>query len=89
MKFHKMPKAEARPNDTPAMCEAIDLLIEKGIDVRRPANNDYQLKLDWQTSYYPGKGSLFIDGEQQARPERGLQALEIWIARHSPLLSFG
>ncbi|GGJ36153.1 hypothetical protein CDQ92_10700 [Sphingopyxis bauzanensis] len=89
MRFQKMPKAEARPNDTPAMREAIDLLIEKGIDVRRPANSDHQLKLDGQTSYFPTKGTLYIDGEQQARPERGLQALEKWIAQHAALLSFG
>lgn len=82
MKFHKMPKAEARPNDTTEMREAIAYLIEKSVDVRRPTDSDHQLKLDRHTSYYPGKGTLYIDREQQARPERGLQALETWIAEH-------
>lgn len=87
MKFHKMPKAEVRPNDTPAMREAIALLNLKGIDVRRPAKHDYQLKLDEQTSYYPDKGTLFIDRERRARPESGRQALETWIAQRPLHLS--
>lgn len=35
----------------------------------------YQLKLG-RVSYYPGKDTIFVDGEDGARPETGLEALE-------------
>lgn len=87
MKFHKMPTAEVRPNDTLEMRQAIKLLKKRGVDARRPVESDYQLKLDPRTSYYPGKGTLFVDREQGARPERGLSALEAWIAEVSETCS--
>ena len=36
----------------------------------------YQLKIEWHVSYYPGKGTIFIDGDIGARDERGLRGLE-------------
>jgi hypothetical protein len=36
----------------------------------------YQLKIEWHVSYYPGKGTIFIDGDMVARGQRGLRGLE-------------
>ena len=73
MKFEKMPFAEARKNDKPAMVNAIQKLQELDIDVRRP--NSYQLKVTDHISYYPSKQTIFIDEEESVRPERGFAAL--------------
>ena len=81
MKFHNLPKAEVRDSDCASMRDAIAFLLEFGVDVRRPANSNFQLKLDERTSYYPGKGTIFVDGEPQARPERGRAALEAWVVQ--------
>ena len=35
----------------------------------------HQIKLPRGVSYYPGKGTIHVDGERGARPERGLVAL--------------
>ena len=87
MNFHKMPKAQVRPNDPPAMRQAIEFLDSNGIDARRPVNSDHQLKLDERTSYYPSRGTLFVDREAQAWTERGSEALEKWV-RERPFISF-
>lgn len=79
MKFHLLPKAEIRPNDTAAMRAAITLLTQQGVDARRPAKSDYQLKLDEVTNFYPSKGTLFVDGDPCAWPETGQAALEKWL----------
>lgn len=79
MKFHLLPKAEIRNNDNAAMRAAITFLTEQGVDVRRPAKSDFQLKLDETTNFYPGKGSLFVDGDACAWPEIGHADLEKWL----------
>lgn len=79
MKFHLLPKAEIRNTDTAAMRAAITFLTEQGVDVRRPTKSDFQLKLDETTNFYPGKGSLFVDGDPCAWPETGQAALEKWL----------
>jgi hypothetical protein len=79
VKFHLLPKAEIRDTDTAAMRAAIEFLHERGVDVRRPAKSDFQLKLDETTNFYPGKGSLFVDGDACAWPEAGQAALEKWL----------
>jgi len=70
-----MPSAEAQPGDDPKMIDAIRTLAAVGIDVRRPVNNDHQLKVNPSTSYYPGRGTIVIDGEPGALRQRGLGAL--------------
>lgn len=83
MRFNLLPKAEIRPNDPPAMRAAITFLIDQGVDVRRPPKSAFQLKLDEKTNYYPGKGTLFVDGDAAPWPETGQAALEAWIACRS------
>ena len=75
MRYTKMPIAAEREGDSPAMAEAIRRLIEAGIDVRRPGNNSHQLKVNSSTSYYPARGTIFIDGEPAALEQRGLCAV--------------
>jgi hypothetical protein len=77
MKFEKLPRAKIISTDRPSMQKAIKFLLKNQIDVRRPSA--HQLKLDETTSYYPSKGTLFIDGEDQAWAERGQAALDIWL----------
>jgi|tagenome__1003787_1003787.scaffolds.fasta_scaffold20708056_3 hypothetical protein len=36
----------------------------------------YQLKIERDVSYYPNKGTIFVDGEIAAQDERGLRGLE-------------
>ena len=36
----------------------------------------YQLKIGKRVSYYPIKGTTFVDGEEGARPRTGLRGLE-------------
>lgn len=75
MKYEKMPIAEVREGDGPAMRLAIADLMRAGADVRRPANNAYQLKLTADTSYYPSKGTILCDGGGSILPVRGIEAL--------------
>ena len=35
-----------------------------------------QIKIEKYVSYYPTKGTVFVDGEDGARPRTGLRALE-------------
>ena len=75
MKYHQLPIASGRAGDDPAMTDAIRALMMAGIDVRRPDKTPYQLKVSETISYYPVKGTIFIDGTDGALPQRGLQAL--------------
>jgi len=68
------------------MVEAITMLESAGIDARRPS--DWQLKLDRHTSYYPDKGTLFVDREARQRPEGGMLALKQWIATRPVSVEF-
>ena len=75
MKYYQLPIAIGRAGDGPAMTDAIHALMLAGIDVRRPDKTPYQLKVTETISYYPAKGTIFIDGTAGALPQRGLQAL--------------
>lgn len=72
MRFEKMNVAVPRDDDTPAMSEAISVLLAEGYDVRRP--NPHQLKVTPNVSFYPSNGKILIDG-QSVHVDRGLDAL--------------
>jgi hypothetical protein len=55
--------------------EAMDWLRKRNIPFRRTSS--YQLKIGSRVSYYPGKGTIYLDNETTARPETGLDALEV------------
>lgn len=74
MSFHDMPPAEPRPGDSPQMVAALDRLLLEGVDARRPAGNNYQIKVTWDVSYYPSKGSILPDQDCKLKV-RGLDAL--------------
>lgn len=74
-RFDRLPIAEIRNGDRPKMVEAITRLKQERIDVRRPANIDHQLKVTERISFYPGKGTIFVDGTSGAHERRGLEAL--------------
>ena len=80
MKYYQLPIAVGRTGDDPAMADAIRALMLAGIDVRRPDKTPYQLKVSETVSYYPAKGTIFIDGTDGALPQRGLQALLSFLA---------
>jgi hypothetical protein len=75
MRYDKMPRAEPREGDHPAIAEAIATLERAGADTRRPANNSYQLKVSPDLNYYPAKGTIYRDGAPSPLPDRGLEAL--------------
>ena len=75
MRFTQMPIAAARDGDTEAMVEAIQKLVQAGVDVLRPADSHYQLKVNAATSNYPARGTIFIDGQATALDQRGLRAI--------------
>jgi hypothetical protein len=68
----KEPAAMPSPVD-PAMTEALRWALKRGLRVNRPT--PFQIKID-DVSYYPGKGTIFVDGETRRRRETGLDALE-------------
>jgi hypothetical protein len=58
-------------NHTPAMHQASAALVRAGVNFQQPS--PHQIKVG-QFSFYPTKGTIFRDGEMQARSERGLPA---------------
>jgi hypothetical protein len=62
-----------KPDPTFAATEA--WLSARRISSRRTSR--YQLKIGPTISYYPNKGTVFVDGEDEARPHTGLPALEV------------
>lgn len=80
MKFQFMPEATIDSDDPEEMREAIRLLDEAGINVKKPS--PCQLKLDERTSYYPRSGTLLEDGKR-AHPQRGIAVLRAWIRKQS------
>lgn len=75
MKFEKMAAATVRVGDASAMRMAIEWLDDAGIEVRRPANNNYQLKLAPTINYYPTKQTLMVDGGSSSQPGVTLEKL--------------
>ncbi len=88
MRFLKMNKAEARDGDSPEMIAAIEALHARGYEPRRPANNNYQIKVNPNLSYYPGTGTTLTDGASSPLSERGLDALLKLLERQNTELSF-
>lgn len=62
-----------KPDPTFAAAEA--WLRTRRISSRRTSR--YQLKIGPTISYYPNKGTIFVDREDTARPDTGLRALEV------------
>jgi hypothetical protein len=62
-----------QPGDTAAMREAVDALTAANHTVRRTSK--YQLILDHGFNFWPSTERIHRDGDNEARPERGLQAL--------------
>jgi hypothetical protein len=58
----------------PAMAQAQAWLCDRDVPCR-PLTR-YQLKIGKRVSYYPGKGTTFVDGEEGARARTGLRGLE-------------
>jgi hypothetical protein len=58
--------------------EAVALLRRLKVRFWRP--NKFQLKIG-DASYYPGKGTIYVDLNPKALPERGLKALEKYLSR--------
>ena len=75
------------------MKEAMAWLAER--DLAYAKKTPYQLKIGRRVSYYPTKGTTFVDGEDGARPRTGLRGLEEVLIElgylqpeHTPTLSF-
>jgi hypothetical protein len=86
MKYARMKRAEPRKDDE-CVVEAITTLLNAGVDVRRPLDKGFQLKVAPTLSYYPHHGRIVFDGEP-ALEERGLdELLKLLdeIKRHGPL----
>jgi len=64
----------------------VALLEKLGVRFWRP--NPHQLKIG-PVSFYPHKGTVYIDGDKRALPERGLKALERYLCGGRQLLRSG
>jgi hypothetical protein len=60
------------PDDTVAFNNANDLLESLGVRYKR--TSAHQLKIG-HINYFPNTGSIHVDGERGARPQRGKDAL--------------
>ena len=61
------------PTD-PAMAEAQAWLRDRDLSYRQLTR--YQIKIGRRVSYYPSKGTTFVDGEDGARQRTGFLGLE-------------
>ena len=57
--------------NSPEMSLALKRLCAERI--RHKQTSDYQIKVG-PYNFYPGKGTIFLDGDREARPERGIEA---------------
>lgn len=62
--------------------EALQWLEAKGIEYE--PLTEHQIKID-AINFYPGKGTIYIDGEEGACKERGLQGLEVVLCQYGYL----
>ncbi|MEY9180577.1 hypothetical protein [Bradyrhizobium sp. USDA 313] len=58
-----------RGRNCPEMNSALERLRTER--VRHQQTSEYQIKVG-PYNFYPGKGTIFMDGDREARPERGL-----------------
>ncbi len=76
-----------RPNTYPTDCddtrEALRWLDKAGLKYARPT--PWQIKIKGTgLSFYPRKGTIFRDGDENALPERGLKALAALLGKPEP-----
>ena len=69
-KFDRMPFAVSRPGDSPEMILAIRALEVANVEIRRPENNPYQLKASPTVSFYPSKGTIYVNRRAKLTPYR-------------------
>ena len=81
-KFDRMPFAVSRPGDSPEMILAIRALEVANVEIRRPKNNPYQLKASPTVSFYPSKGTIYVDGDPAPLSCRGVDALLNYLGQH-------
>lgn len=67
-----MPAINKQDNAAIAMAEAVAWLNQNGI--RFESLPPYQLKIG-PLNFWPGRGTITFDGEDQKRPEKGLDGL--------------
>lgn len=48
--------------------------------VRHEQTSEYQIKVG-PYNFYPGKGTIFMDGDREARPERGLDEFVVLLRK--------
>ncbi|RTL50068.1 MAG: hypothetical protein EKK40_13825 [Bradyrhizobiaceae bacterium] len=61
-----------RENDPPEMTEAINAIIAAKHFVKRPASSHLKMR---KVNYFPTTGTITVDGEGRAKPERELEHL--------------
>ena len=59
-----------RDHNSPEMNFALERLAAERI--RHEQTSDFQIKVG-PYNFYPNKGTIYMDGDQKARPERGLE----------------
>jgi hypothetical protein len=69
-----MPAINKQDNTAIAMAEAVAWLNQNGI--RFESLPPYQLKIG-PLNFWPGRGTITFDGEDQKRPEKGLDGLAL------------
>ncbi|MCK1389013.1 hypothetical protein [Bradyrhizobium sp. 21] len=72
--------------NTSQMNSALERLRAEGI--RHQQTSEYQIKVG-HYNFYPGKGTIFVDGEEGIRTERGLDSFVALLRKlkdHNPPL---
>lgn len=64
------------------MRDALLMLKQHGIPTRKVS--EYQIKIG-QVNYYPGKGSIYLDGATRPMDEHGFRALLRFLEAHRDL----
>lgn len=74
----KSPNKLFQENDPPETTEAVNAILEVGYYVERQKNS-HHLKVR-KANYYPTTGTITVDGDGKAKPEKGLEHF-IWLLR--------
>ncbi len=64
--------------NSPQMNSALERLRTERI--RHKQTSEYQIKVG-PYNFYPGKGTIFMDSDREARPERGLDAFVVLLRK--------